>query len=252
MHNTDPLTVPAISPAGDRALVLDFGNVIDVAVNDRVMAYRTAAEKAGIPGVAEIVPTYRSLLILYDPSVITYASLTKKLLSLSGIKGASTSQNCRLLKVPCLYGGEAGPDLAELAAAKGMTEEEVIRLHSAPEYKVYMLGFLPGFVYLGGLDSRIAAPRLATPRTLIPEGSVGIGGSQTGVYPVSSPGGWRLIGKTPLPFYDPESDTPILCRAGDHIRFIPVDRPEYDSILHDVGKGIYSPVFEERTGEDIC
>lgn len=252
MQNTDPATVPAVSPAGDRALVLDFGNVIDVAVNDRVMAYRAAIEKAGIPGITEIVPTYRSLLILYDPAVITYAPLTKRLLSPSGIKGASVSPHYRLLQVPCLYGGEAGPDLASLADSKGMPEEEIIRLHSAPEYKVYMLGFLPGFVYLGGLDSRISAPRLATPRTLIPAGSVGIGGSQTGVYPVSSPGGWLLIGKTPLPFYDPESDTPILCRAGDHIRFIPVSRPEYDSILHDVAEGTYMPEFAERAGDAAC
>lgn len=248
MQNSDFPAIPAVFPAGERALVLDFGNVIDDAVNDRVTAYRAGIEKARIPGILEVVPTYRSLLVLYDPCIIRYDSLKEKLRAVSSSGTGAAGGVLRLLSVPCLYGGEAGPDLSALSSMTGLPEEEIVRLHSAPDYKIYMLGFLPGFVYLGGLDSRICAPRLSTPRTRIPAGSVGIGGSQTGVYPVDSPGGWRLIGKTPLRFYDPAGDPPILCRAGDRIRFRPVGADEYEAIRRKVEEGTYSPEFTAWKG----
>ena len=122
-----------------------------------------------------------------------------------------------------------------LAALTGLSEKEIIDIHAGTEYRVYMLGFLPGFVYLGGMDERIAAPRLKTPRVSIPAGSVGIGGSQTGVYPMASPGGWRLIGMTPTPFYDPTSENPVLCEAGDYIRFVPITPDEYERMKKEGG-----------------
>lgn len=141
--------------------------------------------------------------------------------------------------VPCLYGGIYGPDLSEMAGQLGMDEKEIIAIHQSVDYKIYMLGFLPGFVYLGGLDERIHMPRLTVPRTVIPARSVGIGGNQTGVYPMESPGGWRLIGSTPLNFYDPKEDPPVLCRAGEYIRFVPVSEREYECIRTDVERGVY-------------
>ena len=134
----------------------------------------------------------------------------------------------RVLEIPCCYGGAYGEDLAGLAELTGLSEQEIVAIHSGREYRVYMLGFLPGFVYLGGMDERIAAPRLSSPRVSIPAGSVGIGGSQTGVYPMASPGGWRLIGMTPVAFYDPGREKPVLCEAGDYIRFVPIPPEEYE------------------------
>ena len=150
------------------------------------------------------------------------------------------------LLVPCCYGNEFGPDLADMSSMLGLSEEEIIRLHSTPDYKIYMLGFLPGFVYLGGLDERIHAKRLDSPRTAIPKGSVGIGGSQTGVYPIASPGGWRLIGSTPLEFYNPLREEPILCKAGERLRFVPIDQKEYELIKKDVENGTYHPEYQKK------
>ena len=144
-----------------------------------------------------------------------------------------------VLEIPVLYGGEAGPDLEFVAQHAGKTPEEVIRIHSAPEYLIYMLGFTPGFTYLGGMSEEIAAPRLTAPRVKIPAGSVGIAGAQTGVYPIDSPGGWQLIGRTPVRMYDPDRETPILPQAGQYIHFYPIDQAEYDRIAAQEAAGGY-------------
>ena len=151
-----------------------------------------------------------------------------------------------VLEIPVLYGGEMGPDLPFVAENAGLSEEEVIRIHSGTEYLIYMLGFTPGFTYLGGMSDKIATPRLQQPRVKIPAGSVGIAGSQTGIYPIDSPGGWQLIGRTPLKMYDPNRETPILPEAGQYMKFYPIDQAEYDRILKAVEEGRYQLKTHER------
>ncbi|MCD8338361.1 MAG: 5-oxoprolinase subunit PxpB [Lachnospiraceae bacterium] len=219
-----------IVPAGDHALAAEFGNKIDPAVNNRVHALAARIQEASITGVTELVPTFCSLLIIYEPSILKYEELKSMIMQLVQLPEASVSGTGRVLNIPCCYGSHFGPDLPDLERYTGIDRDEIITIHSGAEYKVYMLGFLPGFVYLGGLDERIAMPRLSTPRVKIPKGAVGIGGNQTGVYPLESPGGWRLIGSTPLDFYNPNRDDPVLCRAGDIIHFYPVTSSDYYDI----------------------
>lgn len=226
-----------ILPAGDRALVADFGNVISEDVNRKVNALKKSLSAEKAAGVREMIPTYRSLLVEYNPSMITMQELSRRIEAAAAeLDGAvADAEKKRVLEIPCCYGGKYGEDLAGMAELTGLSEKEIIDIHAGTEYRVYMLGFLPGFVYLGGMDERIAAPRLKTPRVSIPAGSVGIGGSQTGVYPMASPGGWRLIGMTPTPFYDPASENPVLCEAGDYIRFVPITPDEYERLKKEGG-----------------
>ena len=224
---------------GDTSLSVEFGDVINEAINHDIRAYKIALEKAGIPGIVETVPTYRSLMVHYDPSVIPYAQIRMKLEQLLNEMGEIEIPPSPVLEIPVLYGGEMGPDLPFVAEHAGMSEEEVVKIHSSAEYLIYMLGFTPGFTYLGGMSEKIAAPRLKAPRVKIPAGSVGIAGTQPGVYPIDSPGGWQLIGRTPVKMYDPERETPILPEAGQYIQFFPVTQTEYDAILQEVEAGTY-------------
>ena len=225
---------------GDTSLSVEFGDEIDEAINRDIRAYKIALEKAAVPGIVETVPTYRSLMVHYDPSVIRYGELREKLEKLLDEMAAVTIPSAPVLEIPVLYGGEMGPDLPFVAKHAGLSEEEVIRIHSSAEYLIYMLGFTPGFTYLGGMSDKIAAPRLQLPRVRIPAGSVGIAGKQTGVYPIDSPGGWQLIGRTPVKMYDPDREVPILPEAGQYIKFYPVTQEEYDGILREVEAGTYA------------
>ena len=225
---------------GDTSLTVEFGNEINESINHDIRAYKIALEKAGIPGIVETVPTYRSLMVHYDPSVIRYGAFREKLEQLLGEMAAIEIPPSPVLEIPVLYGGEMGPDLPFVAEHAGMSEEEVVRIHSSAGYLIYMLGFTPGFTYLGGMSDKIAAPRLKQPRVKIPAGSVGIAGTQTGVYPIDSPGGWQLIGRTPVKMYDPDREVPILPEAGQYIKFFPVTQEEYDAILREVEAGTYS------------
>ena len=211
-------------PAGDDALVVEFGREVDEAVNQRVHDMARWLETRSIPGVTEVLPTFRSLMVFYAPEKISYSALVRKLRRYRPAEKSGELAEKTVLQVPCCYDG---PDLDGMTALTGLSREEIIAIHSGVDYKIYMMGFLPGFVYLGGLDKRICVPRLETPRTRIEPGSVGIGGSQTGVYPVASPGGWRVLGRTYLKFYDPHRAEPILCRAGQYIRFVPISSEEY-------------------------
>ncbi|HAI20843.1 MAG TPA: allophanate hydrolase [Clostridiales bacterium UBA8153] len=211
--------------AGDAGLVVEYGDKVDPELHGRVLAlYYRLAERA-LPGIRELVPTYRSLLVEYDPLVIGYQQLVETIEPLTA--GPPRPCSGRLMEVPVCYGGERGPDLEEVAALCRLPVQEVIARHAAPTYLVYMLGFSPGFPYLGGLDPSLQVPRLARPRLQVPAGSVAIAGPQAGIYPQSTPGGWRIIGYTRLALFDPGSDAPFLLQAGDSVRFVPVKEGEH-------------------------
>lgn len=229
----------AISPAGDSALSVSFGQEIREDLNARVTALDRALRERPIPGVAETIPAYSSLLVCYDPARVGYRRLAARISRLARGGSAAAAAGGRTYVIPVLYGGAYGEDLPDVAARAGLSEAEVIARHSGRDYLIYLLGFLPGFAYLGGLDPAIATPRLATPRAAIPAGSVGIGGEQTGIYPLRSPGGWRLIGATPVKPYDPARAEPILYRAGDRIRFAPITEAEFASIRERVDAGVF-------------
>jgi inhibitor of KinA len=209
----------AIRCAGDRVLVAELGDGISPRVNARVRAFCRALEARRVSGVVELVPTYRCVAVHYRPEEIARRALETEILAAAREAGESALPPARLVEIPVIYDG---PDLDFVAAHARLSAEEVVRVHSAPEYLVHMLGFTPGFPYLGGMDERIAAPRLDKPRLRIPAGSVGIAGAQTGVYPIESPGGWRLIGRTSLKLFDPTREPPFLLDAGDRVRFVPV------------------------------
>lgn len=212
-------------PQGDRAVNALFPNEISEDVNRQVLALCAAVDAARVPGFVNCVPSYRTLLVEYDPLLLTYGQAAGILRSLPFFPEEKTAG--RVVRLPVCYGGGFGPDLEEVAAYGGLTPEEVVSRHAAGEYRVYVLGFRPGFPYLGGLDPRLATPRRATPRLRIEGGSVGIAGEQTGVYPEPSPGGWNIIGRTPLKLYSGES----LLRPGDTLRFVPVSAAAYEEIL---------------------
>lgn len=224
---------------GDTSLTVEFGNEISEAINAKIRAFSIALADSGIPGIVETVPTYRSLMIHYDPGVILYEPLVERLRGLLGNLDRIEIPPSDVLEIPVLYGGEMGPDLEFVAQHSGKTPEEVVKIHTSTEYLIYMLGFTPGFTYLGGMSEEIATPRLKTPRVKIPAGSVGIAGAQTGVYPIDSPGGWQLIGRTPVRMYDPHRETPILPQAGQYIRFYAIDQAEYDRIAAEEAAGTY-------------
>lgn len=225
--------------AGDRALTVEYGNEISEDISNKVRAMMVALELNKIEGVIEIVPTYRSLMIHYNPLDIEYDNLVRQLRLLEGKLNDISMPEPEVIEIPTLYGGEYGPDIENVAHHNGITVEEVIKIHSSKEYLIYMLGFTPGFPYLGGMDEEIATPRLKVPRTKISQGSVGIAASQTGIYPIDSPGGWQLIGKTPLKLYDPNREVPILLKAGNYIKFMPISKEQYKSIEKDVNDGGY-------------
>ena len=228
-----------ILTAGDSSILIQFGNAIDPDINARIAATVQLMKEQHIEGVVDIIPAFCSLLINYDPRVISYEEMRTRMEKILSVEIAAGARKKKVFEIPVCYGGEFGPDLATIAEHAGLSEQEVIDIHTSTDYLIYMLGFLPGFTYLGGLDERIHTPRLANPRIRIPAGSVGIGGSQTGIYPMDSPGGWQLMGLTPVKTYDPDREVPILVEAGDYIRFVPVDRAEYDRIKAEVEQGTY-------------
>ena len=224
---------------GDTSVTVEFGNEISTEINAKIRAFNIALQQSKIPGIVETVPTYRSLAVHYDPEVILYGPLVKKLKGLMGQLDSIRIPPSDVLEIPVLYGGEEGPDIEFVAEHNGKTVQEVIDIHTSTEYLIYMLGFTPGFTYLGGMSEEIATPRLTTPRVLIPGGSVGIAGSQTGVYPIDSPGGWQLIGLTPVRMYDPDRAEPILPKAGEYIKFYSITKAEFDEIAAQEAAGTY-------------
>ncbi len=224
----EDIEYPRILAVGDSAVLVEFGSDIDPEVNRRVYALADRIEAAGNPAVIELIPSYRSLLIQYNPLVNGYGEMTSFLDELAAeIEGSSGIEaDPRVIEIRVVYGGEDGPDLETVAEHAGLSTQEVIDIHSGTGYRVYMIGFAPGFPYLGGLDQRIACPRMKTPRIKVPAGSVGIAESQTGVYPNASPGGWQLIGRTAVRLFDSQvaatGASPSLITPGSEVRFIPV------------------------------
>ena len=243
------MSYPQIKITGDTSVAVVFGNEISTDINTKIRAFDEALAEEQIDGVYETVPTYCSLTIHYAPEKIRYDELKERLEALLAVAHKAQKLNTIVMEIPVVYGGEYGPDLETVAAHNGMSPEDVIRIHSGAEYLIYMLGFTPGFSYMGGMDESIATPRLKTPRVLIPAGSVGIAGKQTGIYPIDSPGGWQLIGRTPVKLYDAHRDTPILLDAGLHVKFIPIDEAEYKRIETRIEQGRYHCHSYVKEGE---
>lgn len=215
---------------GDRALVIEFGDSIEEQVNSKIRSLTLAMEREGIKGIIETIPTYRSLMVIYEPMIIELDELINKVKSIEAKMHEMKLPDAKVIEIPTLYGGDYGPDLGFVAEHNNISTDEVIKIHTSSEYLIYMIGFTPGFPYLGGMNDKIAAPRLQIPRTKIPAGSVGIAGKQTGIYPIESPGGWQLIGRTPVRLYDPYRKEPVLLNAGDYIKFVQIDEKEYKYI----------------------
>ena len=219
-----------IVPAGDRALAIKVGDSISPEINLAVRNLAVTLEKQQLPAILDIVPTYCSILINYDPLISSLDDLEMDIKNLENTINESTIGSPKTIEIPTVYGGEYGPELSYVAQFNGLTELEVIDIHSGNDYLVYAMGFTPGFPYLGGMSDKIVTPRLQTPRTEIPAGSVGIAEKQTGIYPIKSPGGWQLIGRTPFNLFDPAKNPPVLVEPGDYIRFAPISSEEYEKI----------------------
>jgi inhibitor of KinA len=216
-------------PFGDSALLIEFGDTIDLEVNRRVTALGEAIRTAQIQ-VEEAVPTYRSLLARYNPLKITYEQLAFRIKDVERNLKTTKQEEGRPFVMPVIYGGEHGPDLNFVAKCHGLTDEQVVKLHSGREYRVYMIGFVAGFPYLGEVADEIATSRLETPRLRVPAGSVGIAEKQTGIYPCEAPGGWQIIGRTPIRLFNPLEQPPTPLKAGDTIKFKPISEEEFRAL----------------------
>jgi KipI family sensor histidine kinase inhibitor len=214
------MTAPNLSPLGDSCITLSLGEGISVELSERAVEHAAAVRQAGLAGVTDVVPSYATVTIFYDPRAILYADLRDRLLGVvAGLESPASEivRTPRQHRIPVTYDG---PDLEEVARRTGLTAEEVIRIHSGAEYRVFVIGFVPGFAYLGPLDSRLIIPRRESPRTRVPAGSVAIAEGQTGIYPSATPGGWHLIGTTRTQMFDASRNPPALLAVGDIVTFV--------------------------------
>ncbi len=241
---------PRILPCGDRAVSVELGDDISREVNARVLALEYLLLQRALAGVVETVPSFRSLLVYYDPLVVGLDELTVALRALAGRARPDALPPARTVELPCCYGPECGFDLEGAAARLGLAPQDVVKLHAGALYYVDFIGFTPGLPYLSGMPERLHIARLETPRVKTPPGSVSIGGMQCCIYSVESPGGFWVLGRTPAPLYDPTAPDPILLRAGDHVRFRAIDHDELDAIAAAVIAGVYRPVIEEARRSD--
>lgn len=216
-----------ILPSGDSAVLIRFGSVISEELNREVrkLSAQLTAEK--IKGIIELIPSYSDLTLLYNPLIVSFKTIYKTIETMLEETREPEEMHERILEIPVCYEASMGTDLEEVSRHTGLGTEEIIQIHSSATYRVYLLGFTPGFPYLGGMKKQIACPRKSNPRQSIPAGSVGIAGNQTGIYPIDSPGGWQIIGRTPLRLFDPGRKDIFLFRAGDRIRFRPIDKEEF-------------------------
>jgi KipI family sensor histidine kinase inhibitor len=230
-------------PAGDLAVAVELGDEISLEINTQVRALEYLLQQKAVPGVLETVPTFRSLLVYYEPRVIGYDRLCETIVAFASQVDTSVLPPPRTVELPCCYDPELGLDLAAAAQRLGLAPDEVVALHAGAVYHVYFIGFTPGLPYMAGMPERIHLPRLETPRVRVPEGSVGIGGTQCCIYSVESPGGYWILGRTPLRLYDPGASDPVLLRAGDRVRFRVIDRREFERIGGEVAVRSYRPVI---------
>lgn len=228
------LPAPRFFPMGDQALIVEFGDRVDPALSAQIAALARRLREARLVGVLDIVPAYSTLALHYDPAAIgagtsPYEALVETIGPWLNSQTVEMPLPGRVIEIPVCYGGAFGEDLEALARSHGLAVDEVIAIHSAADYYVHMLGFVPGFAYLGGLDARLATPRRDSPRARVPAGSVGIAGEQTGIYPLDTPGGWQIIGRTPLQLFKPDTSPPSLLNAGDTVRFVPISAQEFEA-----------------------
>ncbi len=221
-------STPKILLCGDCGISVEFGDKIDTEITALVRRLESLLRAGNYPGITDLNPTYRSLFIQYDPWVCSFERLIHIVEDHLPSLAVPADENAVVKEVPVCYGGEYGPDLDEVARMHSLGADEVIRLHCAPVYRVYMIGFTPGFAYLGGLDEKLRTPRKNVPRKKVAAGSVGIADQQTGIYPIESPGGWQLIGKTPLKIFDLLRKAPFFLEAGDFVRFRPISGDEFE------------------------
>lgn len=219
------MNIGRIAVMGDACLSLTFAGEddrgIDPAANLHCVSIAAALERLATRGIRDIVPTFNAVTVHYDATQVSRDDLAGELLRLAVAELPSTEAPVETFEIPTEYGGQSGPDLSAIAEFAGCPEDEVVRLHSGRVYRVYMLGFLPGFAYMGPVDARIAMPRLDTPRGRVVSGSVGIAAAQTGIYPCDTPGGWRILGRTTTRLFDPARANPFLLKAGDRVKFVP-------------------------------
>ncbi|MEH7076427.1 5-oxoprolinase subunit PxpB [Neobacillus drentensis] len=229
-----------IQPLGDAAILISFGEGINKTIYQRVQHFTSMLQLAHIPGIIEWVPAYHSVAIYYRPEIISYKKLVETVERMDYDSQSVESFQPIVYEIPVYYGGESGQDLPYIAQYHKISEEKVISLHSDKEYLIYMVGFVPGFPYLGGLAPQLEIPRLEHPRPRVPAGSVGIGGDQTGIYPSEVPSGWRIIGRTPIKLFEVDNPSPFLFSAGNYIKFFPIDWHEYLRIKNLVDEKEYS------------
>lgn len=209
------------------ALIMEFGERIDPEISGRVLALYRRLKELSLPGIVEIIPSYATLYLQFDLFRWEHESLCRRLRQIADTLEETECDEGRRVEIPVYYSFETGPDLERVASMHGLSVEEVIELHSRKEYRVYTVGFLPGFAYMGSVEERIATPRLETPRAKVPKGSVALANLQCAVYPLESPGGWNLLGRTPLELFDPKMEGFSLLQPGDLVRFLPIDREAY-------------------------
>ena len=251
MTDTAPalLAPPRIVPAGEAALLVELGDEIGEASTDRVLRLATALDALSMPGIIDRVPGYTTLLVVFDPASVDPDRLSEALIRLDREADSMPLAPGRLVTIPVAYGGDFGPDLKAVAKRAGLSEAEVIERHSGADYRVGCVGFVPGFAYLVGLPSELETPRRSSPRSRVPAGSVAIGGAQTGVYPFETPGGWHLIGRTPLRPFDPNRAEPALLQAGDRVKFEPIAPAAFAVIADQVERGEQRPGERREPGE---
>ncbi len=217
---------------------MEFGTEIDHAVNAKIIALYKKAKRQSLNGITEMIPTFRSLMVLFDPEQVDHIELQQGLLSLLDTIEYG-NESGRRWTLPVCYDTEFGPDMTDVAEQSGLSTDEVRNLHAQQSYFVYMIGFLPGYGYMGDLPEPIRLPRRATPRTRVPRGSVAIAKDMTAVYPLESPGGWHLIGRTPIPMFNPSADEPVLLAPGDQVSFEAISSRDYSALERDVAAGVH-------------
>ncbi|MFB5664330.1 5-oxoprolinase subunit PxpB [Alteribacillus sp. HJP-4] len=235
---------------GDQAIRVVFGDKIHESISNEIRKFCYKLEQAHLPEVIEWVPSFTAVTIYFDPIKTDAQSIMQSAQEIMTSSNDISLPKASVCEIPVFYGGEYGPDLRKVAENNKLTEEDVINIHTSRAYLVYMIGFTPGFPYLGGMDESIACPRLDTPRKLVKAGSVGIAGSQTGMYSLDSPGGWNIIGRSPVELFHKKRTPPALLQQGNYVRFYPIDEKTYRDIREKSENGDYTPVWREKEDHD--